>query len=93
MDFQQLDILEDKIKKLLTTIKNLQSENQLLARKGEESERTINKLKNDLDKWSKSAAENESLGEEIGHLKKEREEIKNKVERLISQMDELEAKI
>lgn len=93
MDFQQLDILEDKIKKLLATIKNLQSENQLLARKGEESERTIHKLRNDLEKWSKSAVENESLGEEISHLKKEREEIKNKVERLISQMDELEAKI
>jgi len=93
MDFQQLDVLEDKIKKLLNMVKALQSEKDHLARKYEESERTIQKLKLDLDKWSTSAEENEELNDQISEMKKEREEVRGKIERLISHLEELEAKV
>ncbi len=93
MDFQQLDLLEDKIKKLLSMVKNLQSEKEHLARKCEESEKTIHKLKMDLEKWSKSADENETLSDQIAEMKREREEVRGKVARLISHLEELEAKV
>jgi len=93
MDFQQLDVLEDKIKKMLSTMKALKSENEHLTRKNEESEKAIHKLRLDLEKWSRSAEESGTLVEQIETLRKERDEIRNKVERLISHLEELEAKI
>lgn len=93
MDFQQLDVLEEKVKKLLQTIKTLQSENEHLIRKCDESEKTVTKLKMELEKWSKSAEENETLTDQIEELKQEREEIRSKVERLISNLEQLELKV
>lgn len=93
MDFQRLEVLEDKIKKLVTAVKALQAENDMLNRKREESEKTIVKLKQDLDKWSQSAEENNRLQDQISAYKKERDELKGRVERLISHLEELEAKL
>jgi chromosome segregation ATPase len=93
MDFQQLDVLEDKIKKLLSAMKALKSENEQLLRKSEESDKAIHKLKMDMEKWSQSAEENNHLQDQISGLKKERDEVKSKIERLISHLEELEAKI
>lgn len=93
MDFQRLEVLEDKIKKLVTAVKALQAENDMLNRKREESEKTIVKLKQDLDEWSQSAEENNRLQDQISAYKKERDELKGRVERLISHLEELEAKL
>ena len=93
MDFQRLEVLEDKIKKLVTALKALQAENDLLNRKKEEHEKTIAKLKHDLEKWSRSAEESNALQEQIGKFKNERDEVKNRVDRLISNLEELEAKL
>lgn len=93
MDFQQLDVLEDRIKKLLSAMKALKSENEHLLRKNDESEKALRKLQMDMERWSHSAEENNHLQDQISTLKKERDEIKEKVERLISHLEELEAKI
>jgi predicted RNase H-like nuclease (RuvC/YqgF family) len=93
MDLQHLDVLEDKIKKLLSAMKALKSENELLLRKNEESEKSIQKLRMDLERWSRSEEENNHMQEQISALTKEREEVKGKIERLISHLEELEAKI
>ena len=93
MDFQQLDVLEEKIKKLLSAMKALKSENEHLLRKSEESDKAIHKMKLEMEKWSQSADENNHLQEQITGLTKERDEVKQKIERLISHLEELEAKI
>ena len=93
MDFQALEVLEDKLKRLVSAMKALKSENELLLRKNDESEKAIHKLKMDIERSSKSAEENNMLQEQVDALKKERDEIKMKVERLISNLEELEAKI
>lgn len=93
MDFHQLEVLEEKIKKMLATMKSLQAENIQLTRKNDETEKTIHKLKQDLEKWSRSSQDNESLQEQLSAFKRERDEIKRKVEGLISHIEELEAKI
>jgi predicted RNase H-like nuclease (RuvC/YqgF family) len=93
MDFHQLEVLEEKIKKMLSTMKALQSENQQLSRKCDESEKAVHKLKQDLARSSRSSEGHESLQEQVSTLKRERDEIKNKVEGLISHIEELEAKI
>jgi len=93
MDFQQLDVLEDKIKKLLSAMKALKSENEHLLKKNDESEKAIQKLRMDMERWSRSADENNHLQDQISGLKKERDEVKEKIERLISHLEELEAKI
>ena len=93
MDFQQLDVLEEKIKKLLSAMKALKSENEHLLRKNEEGEKAIQKLRMDMEKWSRSAEENNHLQDQISGFTKERDEVKQKVERLISHLEELEAKI
>jgi len=93
MSFQQLEILEDKIKKMLAAMKSLQAENSQLIRRNDESEKTIQKLKQDLERWSRSAEEADTLQEQISAFKREREEIRTKVEGLISHIEELEAKI
>ena len=93
MDFQQLDVLEDKVKKLLSAMKALKSENELLQRKNDESEKAIHKLRLDMERWSRSAEENNDLQDQLSSLKKERDEVKEKIERLISHLEELEAKI
>ena len=93
MDFQALEVLEDKLKRLVSAMKALKTENELLLRKNDESEKAIHKLRMDMENWSKSAEQNEALQEQLDALKKERDEIKMKVERLISNLEELEAKI
>jgi uncharacterized coiled-coil DUF342 family protein len=93
MDFQRLEVLEDKIKKMLSAMKALQSENEHLTAKNSESEKTIAKLKQDLDRWSKSAEQNDDLQDQIKSLKNERDQIKGKVESLISHLEELEANL
>jgi predicted RNase H-like nuclease (RuvC/YqgF family) len=93
MDYQQLDVLEDKVKKLLSAMKALKSENEHLLKKNDESERAIHKLRSDLERWSKSEEETGVLQDQIKILKKERDEVKEKIERLISHLEELEAKI
>jgi chromosome segregation ATPase len=93
MDFQQLDVLEEKIKKLLSAMKALKSENEHLLKKNDESEKAIQKLRMDMERWSRSAEETNHLQDQISGLKKEREEVKEKIERLISHLEELEAKI
>ena len=93
MDFQQLEVLEDKIKKILVSMRALQAENDHLNRKYDDSQKAITKLKQDLEKWAKSAEENDALREQMDLLRKERDEIKNKIERLIGHLEELELKI
>jgi predicted RNase H-like nuclease (RuvC/YqgF family) len=78
---------------MLATMKSLQAENVQLTRKHEENEKTIHKLKQDLDRWTHSVEENDSLQEQLSTFKRERDEIKTKVEVLISHIEELEAKI
>ena len=93
MDYQQLEVLEEKIKKMLSAMKALKSENEHLLRKNDESERAIHKLRQDLERWSRSEEETGALQEQIRVLKKERDEVKEKIERLILHLEELEAKI
>ena len=93
MDFQRLEVLEDKIKKLVSAVKSLQTENDHLNSKKQDSDRQIAKLKQELERWSQSADDSSSLQEQIQTLKKERDEIRNKVERLIAYVEELEAKL
>ena len=93
MDFQQLDVLEDKVKKLLSAMKALKSENEHLLKKNDESEKAIHKLRMDMERWSSSAEENNHLQDQVSDLKKERDEIKQKIEKLIAHLEELEAKI
>ena len=93
MDFQQLEVLEEKIKKMLVNMRALQAENDVLKRRQDESQKAIQKLKNDQENWSRSLQENESLHQQIQQLSQERDEIRGKLERLIGQLDELEAKL
>jgi FtsZ-binding cell division protein ZapB len=93
MDFQQLEVLEDRIKKLISSVKVLQSENDNLKKRNEDSEKTIRQLKQDLEKWSKSAAEHESMQDQIHLLQQEREEVRGKIERLISHLEDIENKL
>jgi chromosome segregation ATPase len=93
MDFQQLEVLEDRIKKLISSVKVLQSENDNLKKRNEDSEKTIRQLKQDLEKWSKSAAEQESMQDQIHSLKQEREEVRGKIERLITHLEDIENKL
>lgn len=93
MDFQQLEVLEDRIKKLISSVKVLQSENDNLKKKNEDSEKTIRQLKQDLEKWSKSAAEHETLQDQVNSLQQEREEVRGKIERLISHLEDIENKL
>lgn len=93
MDYQQLDVLEEKVKKLLSAMKALKSENEHLLKKNDESERAIHKLRSDLERWSKSEEETGALQDQVKAMKKERDEVKEKIERLISHLEELEAKI
>jgi uncharacterized coiled-coil DUF342 family protein len=93
MDFQQLEVLEEKLKKLIAALKALQGENETLTRRNEEHEKTIRQLKLDMDKWSKSAEESEALQQQIDAMKKERDEIRNRVENLVSQIENLEARL
>ena len=93
MDFQQLEILEDKIKKLVTALKALQGENETLTRKNEEQEKNIRQLKQDLEKWSKSAQENDTLQKQIDGLKKEREQVRQRIEGLVSTLEDLESRL
>jgi FtsZ-binding cell division protein ZapB len=93
MDFQQLEVLEDRIKKLISSVKVLQSENDNLKKRNEDSEKTIRQLKQDLEKWSKSAAEQESMQDQIQSLKQEREEVRGKIERLITHLEDIENKL
>ena len=93
MDFQQLEVLEDKIKKLISSVKVLQSENETLNRRNDEHEKTIRQLKQDLDKWSKSAEEHDSLQDQIKSLQQERDEVRGKIERLISNLEDIESKL
>ena len=93
MDFQQLEVLEDKIKKLISSVKVLQSENETLNKRNDEHEKTIRQLKLDLDKWSKSAEEQDALQDQIKSLQQERDEVRGKIERLISHLDDIEGKL
>jgi FtsZ-binding cell division protein ZapB len=93
MDFQQLEVLEDRIKKLISSVKVLQSENDNLKKRNEDSEKTIRQLKQDLEKWSKSAAEHDSLQDQVHSLQQEREEVRAKIERLISHLEDIENKL
>lgn len=93
MDFQQLEVLEDKIKKLMAALKALQGENETLTRKNEDNEKTIRQLKHDLDKWSKSVEQNEALQQQIEAMKKERDEVRNRIEGLVSHLEDLEARL
>jgi peptidoglycan hydrolase CwlO-like protein len=93
MDFQQLEVLEDRIKKLISSVKVLQSENDNLKKRNEDSEKTIRQLKQDLEKWSKSAAEHESLQDQVNSLQRERDEVRGKIERLISHLEDIENKL
>lgn len=93
MDFQQLEVLEDKIKKLISALKALQVENETLSRKNGEQEKTIRQLKTDMEKWSKSADENDSLHRQMEDMKKERDEIRKRIEGLVSHLEELEARL
>jgi FtsZ-binding cell division protein ZapB len=93
MDFQQLEVLEDRIKKLISSVKVLQSENDNLKKRNEDSEKTIRQLKQDLEKWSKSAAEHETLQDQVHSLQQEREEVRGKIERLISHLEDIENKL
>jgi len=49
MDFQSLEVLEQKIKRLVSTLQALQSENEQLTRKCTDGEKTLHKLQQDLD--------------------------------------------
>ena len=93
MDFQQLEVLEEKIKKLISALKALQGENETLTRKNDEQEKSIRHLKHDLEKWSKSAEENESLLQQVENLKKERDQIRQRIEGLVSNLEDLEARL
>lgn len=93
MDFQQLEVLEEKIKKLIASLKALQGENEILTRKNGEQEKAIRQLKTDMERWSKSAEENDSLHQQMEDLKKEREEIRKRIEGLVSHLEELEARL
>ena len=74
-------------------MKALQSENEQLSRKCDESEKIVHKLKQDLARSSRTAEDHDSLQDQVSTLKRERDEINNKVEGLISHLEELEAKI
>jgi DNA repair exonuclease SbcCD ATPase subunit len=93
MDFQQLEVLEDKIKKLISSVKVLQTENETLTKRNDEHEKTIRQLKQDLDKWSKSAEEQDSLQDQVKSLQHERDEVRGKIERLISHLEDIENKL
>lgn len=93
MDFQQLEVLEDRIKKLISSVKVLQTENDTLKKKNEDHEKTIRQLKQDLEKWSKSAEDHETLHDQIQSLQREREEVRGKIERLISHLEDIENKL
>jgi DNA repair exonuclease SbcCD ATPase subunit len=93
MDFQQLEVLEDKIKRLISSVKVLQTENETLNKRNDEHEKTIRQLKQDLDKWSKSAEQQDALQDQVKSLQQERDEIKGKVERLISHLEDIEGKL
>ena len=93
MDLQQLDVLEDKIKKLITALKALRGENEALTRKIEDQDKTIRQLKHDLDRRSKSAEESESLQQQVDTLNKERDQVRNRLETLVSQLEDREARL
>ncbi|HSP07060.1 MAG TPA: cell division protein ZapB [Acidobacteriota bacterium] len=93
MDFQQLEVLEQKIKKLIAALKALRGENETLTRKNEEQEKAIRQLKLDLERWAKSAEENESLQQQIDAMNKERDQVRTRLETLVSHLEDLEARL
>ncbi len=74
-------------------MKVLQSENETLNKRNDEHEKTIRQLKQDLDKWSKSAEAQDSLQDQIKSLQHERDEVRGKIERLISNLEDIETKL
>ncbi len=68
---ETLDILEEKIKKMLKAVDSLRKENQALTVRLEEKEEEVRGLNQDIDK-----------------LLAEREEIKTKVTRIITCVEE-----
>jgi chromosome segregation ATPase len=85
-DTDSLDGLEERILKVVDLIQQLREENQSLRDQLTASEAEARKAKAELDNFQSSSS---SAEKELELLRSERKQVKNRIEKLLGQMDRL----
>lgn len=85
-DTDSLDGLEERILKAVDLINQLREENKSLREKLTESEAAAHKAQADLESFQSSSS---SAEKELELLRAERKQVKNRIEKLLGQMDRL----
>jgi chromosome segregation ATPase len=85
-DTDSLDGLEERILKVVDLIHQLREENQSLRDQLTASEAEARKAKAELDNFQTSSS---SAEKELELLRSERKQVKNRIEKLLGQMDRL----
>jgi chromosome segregation ATPase len=85
-DTDSLDGLEERILKVVDLIHQLREENQSLRDQLTASEAEARKAKAELDNFQSSSS---SAEKELELLRSERKQVKNRIEKLLGQMDRL----
>jgi chromosome segregation ATPase len=85
-DTDSLDGLEERILKAVELISQLKEENKALREQLKESEAEARKAKADLDSFQSTSSSSEK---ELELLRAERKQVKNRIEKLLGQMDRL----
>jgi FtsZ-binding cell division protein ZapB len=82
VDLEPIDRLEEKVKRLVSMVERMQSEQ---ARGAEENQR----LHRELDAMRSRLAANDSLSNELSALKEERDVIRSRVGEMLDQLEAL----
>jgi len=85
-DTDSLDGLEERILKAVELISQLKEENKSLREQLKDSEAEARKAKADLDNFQATSSSSEK---ELELLRAERKQVKNRIEKLLGQMDRL----
>lgn len=90
MDYQQLDILEDKINLAVELISRLREENQQLDQENSELRERVEKGENALKTLQEEFQHFTTMQQEAENYKKKEELIKEKVEAMLSKMESIQ---
>ncbi len=97
MEQNVFDVLEEKVRKAADTVKRLRSHNEELEQERTKLRSAVHELEKrvtGLEKQGKQAAADsgklEALDEEVQELRAERQEIRNRIARLVQVLDGLE---
>lgn len=85
-DTDSLDGLEERILKAVELISQLKEENKSLREQLKDSEAEALKAKTDLEQFQSTSSSSEK---ELELLRSERKQVKNRIEKLLGQMDRL----